>query len=291
MSIPVRSRARRSISESGGRNKPQLKAQLTHHRPDPIGTHDFKFGYETIYDSYRYGANGVSGPIQYRTSEGVPIRVRFLDVGAPADYGRTWGPSPNVDLHHTGYAQDRWSPSDRVSITAGVRVDYQNASYKSGVRRPVITDGVFPAETAVEGKSLVRTTDTAVRLGATYDPTGKGRTVLKGYYGRYYNNLADSFSSANPGGNNTAEYNFNDLNRNQRYDGAQELGTLRFTFGGATASVNPNLHTPYVEEFSGSLEHQFWGASSARVTLVRKNSRRFVPYLVTRRTFPHGLAS
>jgi hypothetical protein len=263
---------------SGARDKPQLKAQLTHHRPHLTGSHDFKFGYEMIYDSYRFGANGVSGPIQYRTSEGVPIRVRFLDVGAPADYGRTWGPSPNVDLHHTGYAQDRWSPSDRVSITAGVRVDYQNASYKSGVRRPVISDGVFPPETAVAGKSLLRTTDTAVRLGATYDPTGQGRTVLKGYYGRYYNNLADSFSSANPGGNNSAEYNFNDLNRNQRYDGAQELGALRFTLGGATASVNPSLHTPYVEEFSGSLEHQFWGASSARLTLVRKNSRRFVPY-------------
>ena len=260
------------------RNKPQVKAQLTHYRPDLLGSHDFKFGYETIYDWYRFGANGVTGPVQYRTVDGVPIRVRFLDVGAPGDYGTTWGTSPNVDLHHTLYGQDRWSPSDRLSITAGVRVDYQNASYKSSNRRPVITDGIFPAATTVAGKSLVRTTDAAVRLGVAYDPTGSHRFVLKGYYGRYYNNLADSFSSANPGGDNFAEYNFNDHNQNHRYDGPQELGSLRFTLGGATATVNPDLHTPFIEEFSGSLEHQFWGESSARLTLVRKNSRRFVPF-------------
>ena len=53
-------------------------------------------------------------------------------------------------------------------------------------------------------------TDIAPRLGVSYDLTGQGRTVLKAFYGRYYNNLADGFSSANPGGTNYAEYNFND---------------------------------------------------------------------------------
>ena len=212
---------------SSGRNKPQLKAQLTHYRPDLIGSHDFKFGYETIYDSYRYGANGVSGPIQYRTSGGVPIRVRFLDVGAPARLRHGRGAHRPTSICTTRCMRKIGGRLRTVSASPQacgwiIRTRRTNQA----TRHPVITDGVFPAETAVEGKSLVRTTDTAVRLGATYDPTGKGRTVLKGYYGRYYNNLADSFSAANPGGNNTAEYNFNDLNRNQRYDGARELGTL-----------------------------------------------------------------
>ena len=65
--------------------------------------------------------------------------------------------------------------------------------------------------------------------------------MLKAFYGRYYNNLADGFSSANPGGTNYAEYNFNDLNGNGRYDGPQELGAERLRIGGATTTVNPDL--------------------------------------------------
>jgi hypothetical protein len=263
---------------TSARSKPQVKAQLTYYRPEPAGSHDFKFGYETLYDWYRFGTNGVTGPIQYRTSGGVPIQVQFLDVGTPADYGATWGTSPNIDLHYSAYAQDRWSPANRLSVTAGVRVDYQKVGYGSSTRRPVITDGIFPATSAVPGGDLVRTTNAAARLGLAYDLTGKRRTVLKAFYGRYYNNLADSFSEANPGGDSAAGYNFNDVNHNGRYDGPQELGALRFKGGGASASVNPDLRTPFVDEFSGSAEHQFWGESSIRVTLVRKNSRDYAPY-------------
>jgi Carboxypeptidase regulatory-like domain/TonB dependent receptor len=260
------------------RSKPQVKAQLTEYVPARGGSHDFKFGFEYIYDWYRQGTTGVSGPIQYRTINGQPVRVRFLDVGAPSDFDTTWSTSPNVDQHYTLYGQDRWTPSDRVSITAGARVDYQDVGYLSSIRKPVITDGVFPATSTVAGMPLVQTTNVAARLGITYDLTGHRDTVLKAFYGRYYNNLADSFSAANPGGGKLAEYNFHDLNGNGRYDGPQELGSLRFTIGGASASVNPALRTPFVEEFSGSLERQFWGESSLRVTLVRKNSRDYVPY-------------
>jgi hypothetical protein len=260
------------------RSKPQAKAQMTYYLPDRLGSHDFKFGYESIYDWYRFGATGAPGPIQYRTRGRVPVQVRFVDVGAPGDYGNTWGPAPNIDLHHSAYAQDRWSPANRLSVTVGVRVDYQDVSYGSSTRRPLITDGVFPATSTAPGADLVRNTNAAARLGVAYDLTGKRRTVLKAFYGRYYNNLADSFSPANPGTNNFATYDFNDLNHNGRYDGPQELGPLRFRQGGASASVNPSLQTPFVEEFSGSVEHQFWGESSMRVTLVRKNSRDFAPY-------------
>jgi hypothetical protein len=260
-----------------GRNKPQVRAQLTHHLPHAAGSHDLKFGYEWIYDWYRFGASGVGGPIQYRTIGGVPVQVRFLDVGAPAGYGTTWGPSPNVDRHHSAYAQDRWSPTSRLSITAGVRVDDQNVSYGSSTRQPLVTDGIFPPTSSVPGAELVRNTNAATRLGIAYDVTGKGRTVIKAFYGRYYNNLADSFAVANPG-DNTAQYNFIDVNHNGRYSGPQELGALRLQLGGASASVNPTLRTPFIDEFDAAVEHQLWGESSLRFALVRKNSRDFVPY-------------
>src|SRR5205085_8638719 len=80
------------------------------------------------------------------------------------------------------------------------------------------------------------------------------------------------------GGTNYAEYVFLDQNRNGRYDGPSELGALRTRIGGADAPVDPNLRTPYTEEYSGTLEHQFWGESSVRFTYVRKNSIDFMPF-------------
>ena len=39
---------------------------MTYYLPGKAGSHDFKFGFEDIYDSYHFGINGQSGP--YRLS-------------------------------------------------------------------------------------------------------------------------------------------------------------------------------------------------------------------------------
>jgi hypothetical protein len=270
-----------------GRKKPQIKAQMTYFVPKG-GSHDFKFGYEYIYDWYRFGINGSNGPIRYSYPRaGVPAdRIRFADTGTNADFESTWRSSPNTDVHHAFYAQDRWTRK-QLSITAGLRVDYQRLGYQDSTRVPEIHDllpngtRIFPETSTVAGATLVTNTDIAPRLGVSYDVTGQGRTVLKGFYGRYYNNLADGFSSANPGGTNYAEYNFTDLNNNGRYDGPAELGAERLRIGGASTTVNPDVDTPYTDEISATFEQQFWGESSARVTFVRKMQRKFVPFYYT----------
>ncbi len=110
-----------------GRKKPQVKAQMTYFVPKG-GSHDFKFGFENIYDWYRLGINGSNGPIRYSyPREGVAAdRIRFADTGSASDFESTWRSSPNTDKHHAFYAQDRWT-RDRLSVTAGVRIDYQVA--------------------------------------------------------------------------------------------------------------------------------------------------------------------
>ena len=98
---------------------------------------------------------------------------------------------------------------------------------------------------------------------------------------RYNNNLADGFSAINPGGQSIAEYNFLDQNRNQRYDGPSELGTLRLRVGADSTPVDPDFKTPYTDEISGSLEFQLPGESSARFTYVRKNHNDFASFYGT----------
>jgi carboxypeptidase family protein len=299
--VPEIERATTAVRGAGwnafttSRWKPQLIAKLTYYLPEKAGSHDLKFGFEDLYDYYRFGINGTSGPyrLSYSTfASGVASRIRFADIGAAGDFGSGWSVSPNVDQHYSGYAQDRWALNNRLTITGGVRIDYQDLRYGDSTRKPLISDvtgplqagdggRIFPASTTVTGKSLLTNTDISARVGVTVNLTGDGKTVLKGFYGRYYNNIADGFSAANPGGTNYIEYNFNDVNRNGRYDGPQELGTFRFRLGGADAPVDPKAKTPYTDEFSGTIERQFWEESSVRATYVRKHQAQFLPFYYT----------
>ncbi|HEY7291448.1 MAG TPA: carboxypeptidase regulatory-like domain-containing protein [Vicinamibacterales bacterium] len=282
---------------NSNRSKPQLKAQMTYYVPSKSGSHDLKFGFEDIHDWYRLGINGQSGT--YRISypgtpanPGAADRIRFADVGAFSDFDNGWKTAANIDQHYAFYAQDRWAPNNRLSITGGLRFDYQDLSYTDGVRVPVasfattavqVGDGgrTFPAQSNVASDSLLTNSNLAARVGFSYNLDGKGKSVLKAFYGRYYNNLADGFSAANPGGTNYVEYAFNDLNNNGKYDGLQELGAFRTRIGGADAPVNPNARTPHTDEYSVTVEQQFWGESSFRATYVRKMQKDFIPFYST----------
>ncbi len=274
------------------RKKPQVKAQLTYYLPEKAGSHDFKFGFESILDSYRYGHNGTSGQIRYSypcASNALcgPDRIRFVDTGASSDYNSGWTVGPNTDLHYAGYIQDRWAPNNKLTFTVGLRMDYQEVGYGDAVRKPLFTDvtadgtRIFPAGTNVTAATILSNTNFSPRLGVTYDVKGTGNVVLKGFYGRYYNNLADGFSAINPGGQSLAEYNFLDQNGNQRYDGPSELGSLRLRVGADSTPVNPDFKTPSTEELSGTLEFQLPGESSARFTYVRKNHKDFASFYGT----------
>src|SRR5262249_47040329 len=149
----------------------------------------------------------------------------FADVGTPGGYASQWTTSANVDQHYAGYLQDRWSINNRLTISAGLRFDYQRVGYTAANRVPVEggvvspADGttIFPANTAVPAGTFFSNTNPALRIGGSYTLDDKGATVLKAFYGRYYNNLADGFSSANPGGTSYVNYAFNDVNHNGLY--------------------------------------------------------------------------
>jgi hypothetical protein len=131
---------------------------------------------------------------------------------------------------------------------------------------------VFPTQSTPAAVLLSRNS-WAPRVGLNYDISGKGTTVVKAYYGRFYTFVDDALKSVNPGGANYKTYQFNDLNANRLYDGPQELGTFLSSQGGVTTVIDPGFKLPNTHEISGSVEHQFWGESSVRVGYVRKMRR------------------
>jgi len=251
------------------RNKPQVTMTASYFLPEKAGSHDFKFGFEWQNDQSKFANNGSAGPIFYRDLNGAVDLVRLTDLGSFSDFGTGWTGADDRTKRTSFFFQDRWSLNQRFSLTLGVRFDKQEPHYQDAIRKPTLS-AVFPAAT-VTGKTLLTSTKVVPRVGVSYSPTDK--SVVKGFYGRYYYNFADRFSNVNPGGTNTRDYRFNDLNRNRIFDGVQELGALEASAGGTSTTLDPNLRTPYADEVSVSYERQFWGESSVRAAYVRKMTR------------------
>jgi hypothetical protein len=270
------------------RGKPQAFGNVTYFLPTSHGTHDLKVGFEFMNDRSTNTANGTSGPILYFDSNGAPSQVRITDYGDPATFGTAWTQASDYDRHYSAYAQDRFSVSDRVTLTYGVRYDHQRPYYSAANRLPTITSIWSP--TTVPGATLLTADNVAPRVGVSWDMTGDSKSVVKAFYGRFYYNYADNLSGADPGGPNYKDITFNDQNGNGIFDGIQELGRtatgaldVKNSFGGTSTTVDPNLKNSYTDEFDLSYDRQFWGESAFRVAYVRKMEKNLYTTINTAR--------
>ncbi len=253
------------------RNKPQLFATVTYFLPSNMGSHDIKAGLEWIDDAQLNESTGESGVVYYQDLNGRPDQVQLFNMGDPSTLGGAWTGADNRNRREALFLQDRWSLNARVTITAGVRYDRQRPYYKASTSAPVLAD-IFPSVTTPGATLLVRNS-VAPRVGVSWDVDGEGKSAVKAFYGRYYNNLAQDLSNLNPGGVNTKTYKFIDLNGNRLYDGVNELGSLVSTTGGTTTKLDTDVRVPYTDEADLSFQRQFWGESSYRVAYVRKMVR------------------
>jgi hypothetical protein len=282
--------------------KPHTTGQFNYYLPTEAGSHDLKFGWDWQIDERQFGWNANSGAIRYRdNSTQDPPRPMSVDQ---IDFFSV--PSFNYDrnTHMDFYAQDVWTINDRLTINAGFRYGSQRMGYLGSNNVPggpcdaalgclrEITDvdsnvhaalpllfgqgGEVPAE-----DNLISWSNIAPRVGFTYDITGEGRSVLKGYFGRYYHNMNTGIPAANPGGQKYVRYEFLDQNMNGLFDGVSELGTRLAGDDGAGlgeergapvagAQIDPGLAQPWVDEISVSAEHQIGSDIGVRVSFVHK---------------------
>ena len=254
--------------------KPQAAVSLNHYAPDFGGSHDLKLGYEFQIDSSQFGSNANSGHIRYLddSANERPFNVDRIMLFSMPGEGEI--ASDNRNRHHAAFVQDTWRPTDRLSLNLGVRYEQQRTYFLDSVSNPFLAD-FFPGGTTA-GRTNVVWNTWAPRLGVTFALAPD--TVLKGHYGRYYLNLADSHEDANPASTAWIRYAFLDPNANGIYDSPNELGA-KLDDQGATGAelraegtaVDADLAPEYVDEISVSLEHEVAADTSLRLSYVRKD--------------------
>jgi hypothetical protein len=293
------------------------------------GRHSMKFGFDAIRDQlggYNY-PNSMYGSYNFT---GVYTGSAYGDflLGIPQTTQLTI-PNPPRYLRGTLwslYAQDQFKVNQRLTLNYGVRyqllgpyydrygsisnfdpksgafvlpeagVSHVNPFYPKNIPLTSASKAGFPERT------LVRFPKTSFypRLGAAYKPFGDEKTVIRAGYGIYGNLIYGSLGRALGGG---------PFSGSTTYTNALTAGVPLFKFpypflaAGTTATqnafgVNPDLSTPYTQQWNVTLERQV-GSAALRISYVGSRSVSLVytrnlnqppagttPFSANRRFFP-----
>jgi hypothetical protein len=233
------------------------------------GSHNFKFGgefldesgniiwYQGYADNVIHFVNGdLTGPLSATT----PNSVRLYNNSD----------SKNGLYTTSFFVTDTWT-INRLTLNLGVRYD----RYRAWLPAQSLPAGRFTqGETFSEISEVVLFQHLVPRLGATYDLTGDGKTVLKGNWGRFaFNpgvNLADAI---NP--NTSTQYEvwtWDDLNGDRVFQLNERVGSQPTQkFGGTVnTSLDPDLENSYTDEASFFVERAVLTDLGVRVGYVWK---------------------
>ena len=281
------------------------------------GKHNFKMGtgvsaYQnnTVFDFI------VNGEFDFNGTASGNSLADFL-LGAPSQFFQAPSAPSNIRSKSTyAFFQDEWRASKHLSINLGIRYEYNTPKLDTEGRSFSVVPGaqstrftnapvglLFPGDPgAPEGANFPDKNDWAPRVGFAWDPTGKGKTSIRGGFGVFYDVLkgednlqfngqppffggAGLFFTANP--NPSGPYPFfadpfgtADVPTPNPFPSKPPPSNIDFLASGflpVNASgivflVDPHLRTPYTYQYNLSVQHEVAPNTVLEVSYVGSSS-------------------
>jgi hypothetical protein len=171
------------------------------------------------------------------------------------------------------HAGDAWRVTRTLTLNLGFRVDRYRI-FLPEQQHPASGPG---AQRFAAVPDLGSWTVAAPRIGAAWDPTGSGRTILKGTYGRYWFPPGAVGPNSNPNSSVWwVRYRWSDANADGIWQpGEEDASQPLASRGGATLeSIDPNLELSYASEATGWIERQIGRHLGVRSGIVWRGERQ-----------------
>ncbi len=225
------------------------------------GTHDFKFGMQLSRERMAYDRIR-NGDMLLELVDGVATRAFLSNTPINSDHRlETWA----------AFGQDRWMIG-RATINVGVRIDGVKA-YLPSQSSPA---GTWVGERSFPEREVFSfSANVAPRFGVSYDLFGNGRTALKGYAGRFYNQFGSELAEAsNPNALAQLQVPWTDPNGNLRADpGELNLSTFTGFAAGLFPAIDGDSKRPYSDELNVGVDHQLARDFAVSVSYHRRQHR------------------
>lgn len=251
--------------------------------------HELKFGYgyrrAPVTSLSTYPATGVYGDfsIDYRFDD--PTRKVPDNVHGAALLTRPG--ANNFRVGYTDYYAGDMVTAGNLTLQGGLRFDRQKGRNEANpiTANPLAPD-ILAAVTVPADKRELQWNSVSPRLGFTYTLNGKRRTLIRGSYNRYVDQLGGNVVSAGNPYNYAAGiyYNWTDANHDKIVQ-RSELGNYYGVYGNIdpdhpndiprNARLDYRMKTPKTDELIGGLEMQLMSDVSAGIDYTYRRFTNF----------------
>ncbi len=244
----------------------QFLTDATYFIDDFYGRHEWKAGFEfefawdTRQRIHNRDPRNGAGPFLYTRNGGVPYRVYDYE-----DFKRN-----DEKFVYSFYIQDRWNPTERLTLNIGLRYDRQvgHIPTQGEDRTAVTVRGILYDPRVLEAFDAFAWNTFSPRVGFSYDLTGDGKTVFKASYGRFYiANILQWFVTVNPNSYITRRYYLNS---------DWSLGRMYSFSGTAGSRMDPDLVSPYLDEIVVGIQREIIPDLSLSVSYIKKWDRKLM---------------